>query len=165
LTSDPGYEGAATWSRDGKWIYFESDRSGRDEVYKISASGGEFVQVTKQGGSFANESLDAKWLYYDKNVSGGIALWKTSVSRGDEVEINPGPLSFYGEFAVVSDGIYLLKKSGDLDLVDLMSGMTRTMMHLERPGLGLSVSPDRQWILITLLDQSYNDLMLVENFH
>jgi hypothetical protein len=27
-----------------------------------------------------------------------------------------------------------------------------------------SVSPDRRYILITLLDQSLNDLMLVENF-
>jgi Tol biopolymer transport system component len=165
LTSDPGYEGAATWSRDGKWIYFESDRSGRSEVYKMPSRGGDFMQVTKNGGHYACESFDAKWLYYDKDVDGGIALWKTSVSRGDEVEINPGPLYFYGEFVVLDDGLFLKKTNGDLDFIDIKTGITRTIAHLEKPlGLGLSVSPDRRWILMTLLDQNYNDLMLVENF-
>jgi hypothetical protein len=123
------------------------------------------MQVTKNGGHYACESFDAKWLYYDKDVDGGIALWKTSVSRGDEVEINPGPLYFYGEFVVLDDGLFLKKTNGDLDFIDIKTGITRTIAHLEKPlGLGLSVSPDRRWILMTLLDQNYNDLMLVENF-
>jgi Tol biopolymer transport system component/serine/threonine protein kinase len=167
LTSDPGYEGGATWSRDGKWIYFQSDRSGRAEAYKIAARGGDFIQVTKNGGGYcAHESLDGKWLYYTKDVSGGIAIWKTPVDRDEEIQVSPGPLYFYGEFAVVDDGLYLKKTSGDLDFIDFKSGITRTIAHIEKPwGVGLSVSPDRRWILITLLDQSFNDLMLVENLH
>jgi hypothetical protein len=31
-------------------------------------------------------------------------------------------------------------------------------------GLGLTVSPDEQWLLYTQMDQGGSDLMLVENF-
>lgn len=39
-----------SWSRDGHWLYFASNRSGDDQVWRVPATGGEAVQVTKQGG-------------------------------------------------------------------------------------------------------------------
>jgi len=30
-------DGGPTWSRDGKWIYFSSNRTGKDQVWKIPA--------------------------------------------------------------------------------------------------------------------------------
>ena len=39
-----------SWSRDGKWIYFASDRSGEYQVWKMPAGGGEAVQLTRKGG-------------------------------------------------------------------------------------------------------------------
>jgi Tol biopolymer transport system component len=40
VTSDPGNDLEPRWSRDGKWIYFSSDKSGRYEIYKVPANGG-----------------------------------------------------------------------------------------------------------------------------
>ena len=39
LTTEPGFDGLAEWSADGRWIYFTSDRSGRAEVWKVPVRG------------------------------------------------------------------------------------------------------------------------------
>lgn len=64
LTDDPAKDFQGSWSRDGKTIYFLSDRSGRDEIWKMAASGGRRAQVTRHGGAMALESSDRRFLYY-----------------------------------------------------------------------------------------------------
>lgn len=39
LTSSPGYDDGPDYSPDGKWIYFNSDRSGSWDIWRIPASG------------------------------------------------------------------------------------------------------------------------------
>lgn len=46
LTTDPSHEMVPTWSRDGGWIYFASNRTGSWQVWKMPAKGGRAVQVT-----------------------------------------------------------------------------------------------------------------------
>ena len=48
----------ARWSRDGRWIYFASNRTGRDEVWRMPAAGGAPAQITRQRGAAAAESGD-----------------------------------------------------------------------------------------------------------
>ena len=55
-----------SWSRDGQWIYFASARTGRSEVWKVPAAGGQAVRITRRGGFAAFESPDGKSLYYAK---------------------------------------------------------------------------------------------------
>jgi dipeptidyl aminopeptidase/acylaminoacyl peptidase len=47
LTTHPDNDSGATWSSDGKQIYFTSSRGGSSQVWRISAQGGEAEQVTK----------------------------------------------------------------------------------------------------------------------
>ena len=35
VTDDPGNEQIPSWSVDGNWVYFSSDRSGRTEIFRI----------------------------------------------------------------------------------------------------------------------------------
>jgi len=63
LTTDPADHFVPSWSRDGNWIYFASTRSGRYEVWKAPAGGGEAIEVTRNGGFAALESLDGKVVY------------------------------------------------------------------------------------------------------
>jgi len=68
LSTLPGADnGGPSWSRDGKWIYFYSDRGGEHfQLWRVPLKGGPPVQITKNGGVFANESADRRFLYYSK---------------------------------------------------------------------------------------------------
>ena len=55
----------ARWSRDGKWIYAGSTRTGRLEVWRLPSNGGAAVQITRNGGTAASEAADG-FLYYAK---------------------------------------------------------------------------------------------------
>ena len=74
VTTDPGEENAPVWSRDGKRIYFLSDRdggglrSGRD-TWQVPSEGGPSKRVTEGGSSpVVFESLDGKELIYQSRV-------------------------------------------------------------------------------------------------
>ena len=58
LIYDPASDYAPRWSRDGKTIYFTSIRTGKNQLWRIGAAGGEAVQVTR-GGGFVGEG--ASW--------------------------------------------------------------------------------------------------------
>lgn len=48
LTSDPSGESSPVWSKDSRFVYFLSGRSGSSQVWKVAVEGGEAFQVTKQ---------------------------------------------------------------------------------------------------------------------
>lgn len=47
ITSHADNDGGAQWSRDGRWIYFLSARSGSNQVWRLEIGGGEAQQVTR----------------------------------------------------------------------------------------------------------------------
>jgi Tol biopolymer transport system component len=61
LTKEASAEVVPSWSRDGHWVYFASDRTGDWQVWKIAGTGGTAVQVTRHGGFAALESLDGNF--------------------------------------------------------------------------------------------------------
>src|SRR5512145_754954 len=46
LTAHTASDTAPAWSPDGKWIYFQSSRSGSSQVWKLPIDGGEAQPVT-----------------------------------------------------------------------------------------------------------------------
>ena len=48
LTTDPANDSNPCWSKDGKWIYFISSRSGSSQVWRIPAAGGKEEKVTDE---------------------------------------------------------------------------------------------------------------------
>jgi serine/threonine-protein kinase len=70
-------DGDPVFSPDGRWVSYDSDESGRWEVYvrPIDGKGGRW-QVSAQGGEFARWSKDGTALYYlERNK----AAWKVPV--------------------------------------------------------------------------------------
>ena len=130
----------------------------------MPSGGGEAVQVTKNGGDYGRESPDGKWIYYAKTVGNSLRLWKMPAGGGEEKQIEPGPLSYWRNFVVMDDGIYFTKAGGTLEFLDFKSGRSRAVARDKRWLIGLAISPDHHWILASILDQTFNDLMLVENF-
>jgi Tol biopolymer transport system component len=77
ITPNPAEDVVPTWSADGRWIYFASNRSSDFQIYKVSAANGASpssspIQVTTGGGFNGVESLDGGYLYFAKGrVSAG----------------------------------------------------------------------------------------------
>ena len=67
LTSAASNEPQPSWSRDGRWIYFSSDRTGRFEIWRCPFPAGtvdQWQQMTTEGGDVAFESSDGRTLFY-----------------------------------------------------------------------------------------------------
>ncbi|MGH1363274.1 MAG: winged helix-turn-helix domain-containing protein [Calditrichia bacterium] len=155
-------------SRDGRWIYFSSTRSGDWRIWKVPASGGTAVQVT-QANSFASmESVDGKTLFYSKRGIPGI--WeKTGEAR--EVRVI-ADLEIYEtqNWIVVKDGIYYFKRLKNR-MAQLMFYrfadksimlLSHAMLSEHQLDDGLSLSPDGAEIYFSLNDHAESDLKMVE---
>src|SRR5262249_49418479 len=62
-------DGAATeidpeWSRDGRWIYYASNESGRWAIWKMPAGGGARVSLTAEPGFEPREAPDGRTIYF-----------------------------------------------------------------------------------------------------
>ncbi len=182
LTDHPGDDLVPSWSRDGRFIYFGSGRSGTLQVWKQSPHGGEPVQVTQHGGSHGKESVDGRYLYYSRPSAFPVSLWRVPVSGGEEEQVLR-EIAGVLNFAVARDGIYfeasppssplghipmLTPFSRPETLLDFLSfatgKVTRVMTLDRRAAIGLDVSPDGRTLLFAQSDSFTEDLMLVENF-
>jgi serine/threonine protein kinase len=164
LLADDGF--VPSWSRDGRWIYFASVRSGRVEVWKMPAAGGPAAQVTRNGGMAAFESADGKYLYYDKNpnIFDADSLYRMPVEGGQEVEVVPR-LDNWTLFGVTAKGVYFMPDSRTIRFLDPGSGKVSTLATLEKDvGIGLCVSPDDRFVVWAQKDRWSSELMLVDNF-
>jgi len=165
LTLDPGNENMPSWSRDGRWIYFSSDRTSAQEIWRIPATGGSEERVTHGGGRYAYESADGKTLFF-KRAHGDSPLFALPLAGGPErkvLECVP-PVGF----AVGSGGVYHLGCTADvravpLYLLDPATGKDRLLGKLEQADC-LTVSPDGKTILYSNWDNQGSDLMMIENF-
>jgi Tol biopolymer transport system component len=77
LDSNPAYDDGPDYSPDGKWIYFNSDRSGGWDVWRIPAEGagpndGKAERITSDEMEdwFPHPSPDGKWLVFLSFVKG-----------------------------------------------------------------------------------------------
>jgi hypothetical protein len=109
MTNHPSDDDEPSFSHDGKWIYFNSTRTGRSEVYRMPFAGGKEEQITTGGGSLAQESADGKTIYYARTPSPLSTLMETPVTGGKGRSLD---LTFTARaFKVVSDGIYFIAPS------------------------------------------------------
>jgi Tol biopolymer transport system component/DNA-binding winged helix-turn-helix (wHTH) protein len=173
ITTEASNDVVPSWSRNGRFVYFASNRTGtRPEIWKAPVAGGEAQQVTKQGGFAAFESPDGKYLYYAKlDVAG---LWRIPVEGGQESlvldQLKPRE---WGYWAVADDGIYFInsesKPHATIEFFTFATSRVTSIATIEKEPINwasnLAVSPDGRWILYTQVDQSDSDIMLMENFH
>jgi Tol biopolymer transport system component len=104
MTTHPANDGNPSWSHDGRWIYFDSRRTGEQQVWKIPEAGGDAIQVTRDGGYAPLESPDGKFLYYTKDLA-ATSLWRVPLGGGQVSKVLEN-LSYYNNLAIVDNGIY-----------------------------------------------------------
>ena len=170
LTDEASDHLAPSWSRDGRWIYFASDRNGTWQIWKKPANGGDAVQVTTNGGYLAFESMDGKALYFSKYGTRG--LWSLPTEGGQETSILDDLAVFdWGNWTVGEAGIYFIGRTADGPRLNRFEPSTQTVTLLRLltgPRLshepGLSLSPDGRWLLYARSDRVESDIVLVEQF-
>lgn len=100
LTTHPGYDDGPDYTPDGRWIYFNSDRSGSWDVWRIPAQGAgpndaQAEQITSDEWEdwFPHPSPDGKWLVllsYEKGTKGHPAnqnvVVRRMLPRGGKIE-------------------------------------------------------------------------------
>jgi len=178
LTSDPSPDAFPSFSRDGKWIYFTSDRESHNKIWKMPASGGKPTKVTDAVGYAATESPDGTHIYYIETYDKPSPLWRIPVSGGTPDKVLDGVV--FANYVVRKRGIYYIDKPSGQGVVyyfDRPTGETRLQYfdfatrksttvarNLGNVGAFLTVSPDGRTFLYNRVDSSVDNLMLVENF-
>jgi Tol biopolymer transport system component/predicted Ser/Thr protein kinase len=167
LTDDPGTDSGASWSTDGKTIYFLSNRGGGVmTVWSMPASGGPARQLSKSPSAIPPpiESPDGQWVYF--RTSGAIS--RVRPSGADEAVVVKDRIG--SGFRPTTRGLFYLAPSADLQsstlrLVPLAGGPPKDLGTIPFTGIGgLSFTPDFTRMLYARCDQCAADLMLVENF-
>ena len=169
LTTDPAEDITPSSSKDGRWIYFGSTRSGSLQIWKMPAEGGSAVQVTKQGGFEGFESPDGQFFYYAKGrgVSG---IWRVPVAGGQETPVlERRQAGLRRAWTVVAEGIYFATTETPsqpmIEFFNFATGKLTTIITIDKPfNAGLSISPDGRWLIYTQVDRTGRDIMLMENF-
>jgi serine/threonine protein kinase/Tol biopolymer transport system component len=156
---------APTFSRDGSRVWFDSNRTGRSEIWSVPFGGGSERQFTTEGRRAAQESPDGAALYY---LDGQSNLYRRPIGGGSERVVAAGVLSFL----VVDDGLYLVRPAANsdhprLDFTSLSGASSRVVSEL--PGYWVaastrvSVSPDGRRILYTRYVPN-NVIQMVDGF-
>ncbi|MFZ1919482.1 MAG: winged helix-turn-helix domain-containing protein [Terriglobales bacterium] len=175
FVNDSADEGVGSWSHDGHWLYYASNRSGNWQVWKRTVDNGAPVQVTKNGGFAPLEAPDGQSIYYTRFDEPGV--WQVPVVGGEETKIiqNEPPTKYWGYFAVGPDGLYFIGDTGTptrqkpgFRFYDYATKKITNICDMEKKPYegapGLSVSPDGRFLLYVQLDDDRNNLMLAENF-
>jgi eukaryotic-like serine/threonine-protein kinase len=173
LTSSTAEDVVPSWSRDGAWIYFASNRTGAWQVWRVPSGGGVEEQLTHSGGFAAFPSPDGKYLYYAKGRSAA-GLWRKHLPDGAEEafleQLKPG---YWGYWAVSEDGVYFADEPGagstrGLYFCDFATRHIRQVSKIEKTlavtDSGLALSPDRQRLLYTQVDQSGSDILIMDHY-
>ena len=173
VTEDPAADYVPTWSADGRWIYFASDRAGSPQVWKIAVDGAaKPALITAGGGIYGIESADGASLYYAKSRSLDTSIWRFSPETGEDTpvveemssgwsnwELGPGGIYYVNEMEAIDGvrawGIYIRRFGSDA------SELLARLPHPPTSGApGFSVSPDgRQALAGQITIES--DLMIV----
>ena len=132
LTTHRAIDTEGTWSPDGDYIYFTSDRSGGPQIYRVGANGGTPERVTFEGSYNARPRLspDGKRLAMVHNDRGNYRIAVMSIDRKDLLVLSTGRQDESPSFAPNSDILIYATRQGRNGVLETVSadGLIRQKM-------------------------------------
>jgi len=132
LTTHRAIDTEGTWSPDGDYIYFTSDRSGGPQIYRVGANGGTPERVTFEGSYNARPRLspDGKRLAMVHNDRGNYRIAVMNLDRKDLLVLSTGSQDESPSFAPNSDILIYATRVGRDGVLDTVSadGLIRQTM-------------------------------------
>ena len=138
--------GSTAWSRDGNEIFLVTSLTGRNNIWKIPATGGWPVQLTRseerQGGLMP--SLDGRTLYFTQDVGGDeqFDIYAVPANGGTVRNLTNTPELRETSLVIAPDGktgviSTKLQSEGqvNLALIDLATGKSRPLVTEPDPAL------------------------------
>ena len=179
ITQHPAYDTQPTWSPDGRWIAFVSDRENRDQgrgfnsIYVMRPDGSQLHKVGLSSPATGTRviawSPDSQWLYAKYITQGWWDNYFVRVADADEQD-EPISLRFDNNFTVSSlwspgeavlayrtvqdDDSYLLAIVEPRADVQDTSAMTQELVHIPHRIFEMAWSFDGQWLAYTTLSES-----------
>ncbi len=173
LTDVASDDVAPTWSRDGRWVYFASDRGETWQIYRVPSGGGAAEPVTVGGGVAAAEAPDGGLLVIRPDRRG---LWRLPVIDGEirdvraaRMDVNLSPAD-WANWVVVGNAVYVLERRYDraakIVRFNPATGSRTTLAAVpdvpEDSGLG--IFPGGSRVLLSRLDRADSDVVRVQDF-
>jgi len=166
--ADPIVEGRVpSFSRDGNWIYFASDRTGDWQVWKTSVRNRSELQVTFNGGFAALESTDG-YIYYSKSRYPQPEICRVRIKGGAEScsfeHLRPRT---WASWAPTREGIVFAEDlpngKSELSLYDPARRQARDLALLQSAPFWVGASVDGKRAIMN--DAAERQISMVDNLH
>jgi len=166
LTFDEGLQVEVTWSPDGRFIAYSSDRGGKFDIWVQQVSGGDPLQITKGPGHHwqPDWSPDGKYIAYRSEAGDG-GIYVVPALGGAGLERKIAPFGYYPRWSPDSSQVLLQSHFTDTDacnrfyVAKLDGGLPREVLAeaLARDGLCGAAAvwhPDGKRITVWIGDAS-----------
>lgn len=175
VTATPEEEAVPSFSRDGHWLYYASNRSGRMQVWKSRVDGSDARPFSSGEGFYAMEWTDGFVYYSRRRLRPEIWRIPASGGREDPVLTADELPSLWAYWHLAPQGIYFVShpdpvrlRSAESSLYLLPWGAKTARRLGPLPSdlpvePGLAVSPDGKRIAFPRMTQPRSDLMELTN--
>lgn len=157
-----------SFSRDGRSIFFASDRGGEWNVWRIPVAGGNPVRVTTEGGFGPIEAADG-YIYYSTTMYPNPEIWRIRGDGTEATRLAPRLVPrMWATWAVAPSGIYLVEDAPDgnaaLEFYDIEHQSLRRVAALKKAPFWLAVSSDGSHVLMDHANEEESTIVMMRNF-